>query len=276
MATESPAAEKLSVTFSGPAFQNHEISAAALAQSLLALDSLAQTCGHAVYGHDAEIEVKVQGSPKPGSFLIDLIISHPLETSTHVANAVAVLTGVVGLAKWAYGKRVKVLEENGDKTRIENETNEIGEFEKEAVRIYQMSRTRIDLSRLTQTLDKTGAEEITLSTEAVPPEIITKSDRRFFRHEDGLVLTDNEAQIVLEVTGPRINGSSDGWIFTEGEEGSEFKAKVEDEEFLQAVKDGKYAFKSGTSILAVMRTLQVRKARTTTYRSIIQVLEVYE
>lgn len=70
--------ERFSVSFTGPAFDHHEIAAVALAQSLLALDSLARTCAHEVYGKDSEIEIKVQGAPHHGSFIIDLLIEHPI------------------------------------------------------------------------------------------------------------------------------------------------------------------------------------------------------
>lgn len=264
--------ENFSVSFNGQAFENHEISAYALGQSLLAVDSLAKTCGHAAYGRDADVTVKVQGSPRPGSFIVDLIVVHPLESTA--AGAVAILKEIITISKWAYGKAVKFISEDGDKARVENAAGEIGEFEKEALRVYAMSKTRIDLSRLTQTLDNEGAESIAFSGGAGGPEIITRSDRGFYREEDGLVLTDNESELALEVLTPRLRGDADGWTFSEGEDGQEFKARVEDEEFLRRVREGEYSFKSGTSILAMVRTVQIRKNRTLTRRSVIEVSAV--
>lgn len=267
--------ENFSVTFSGPAFDRHEISAASLAESLLALDSLSKICGHAAYGKEADIEVKVKGTPRAGSFIIDLAIAHPVESAAVSASAVTVLTGVIALAKWAYGKSVRILGESGSEATVENESNDIGAFEKEALRIYGLSKTKIDLSRLTQTLDREGADSVSIGSESGHEEVITRADRRFFRDEDGEVITDNESQMVLEVTGPRLNGLSDGWTFSEGEDGAEFKAQVEDDDFLQKVRAGDYSFKSGTTILAIVRIVQIRKNRTRTKRSIIQVLDVH-
>ena len=66
--------EKFSIEFDGPAFERHEISASALAQSLLALDGLARRSAEAAYGKDAGIEIKVKGDFRPGSFIVDMLI----------------------------------------------------------------------------------------------------------------------------------------------------------------------------------------------------------
>ena len=49
--------ETFSIQFAGKAFDNHEIPASALAQSLLALDGLAKRTAEVVYGKDANAEI---------------------------------------------------------------------------------------------------------------------------------------------------------------------------------------------------------------------------
>lgn len=171
---------------------------------------------------------------------------------------------------------MKLIGKSGDRVRLENESNDTCEFEKEAVRNYRMSRTRIDLARLTQNLDRERADSISIAGQEGARAVITRGERRFFRRVDGDILTDNEAQMILTVTGIRTNGSPDGWTFSEGDDGAEFRARVEDEEFLEAVRRGQYHFREGTAILAVMRTLQLRRGRTSTHRSIIEVLDVID
>ena len=119
-----------------------------------------------------------------------------------------------------------------------------------------------------------GAEHIKLSGDEARTEIISKEDRRFFRQEEGLVLTDNESETLLEVVGPMLNGSPDGWKFSEGEDGMEFTANVADEEFLAAVRDRRIALVNGMTIRAIVRTVQRKRVRTRTDRTIVEVKEV--
>lgn len=267
--------EKFSIEFDGPAFEQHEISASALAQSLLALDGLARRSAEAAYGKDAGIEIKVKGDFRPGSFIVDMLIEHgDLIAST--AGAVAILTGVIKLGKWAFGKKVKEVqkEENGC-ARVENNAGAVAVFNQCTINVYNSARTRDQLSRLTQTLDMEGAEWIKVSGSDSQAETITKQERSFFRQDEGLVLTDNETESVLEVVGPMLNGSPDGWKFSEGEDGIEFTAAVEDDDFLAAVRDRKIILVNGSSIRAIVRTVQRKKVRTRTERTVVEVKEVF-
>lgn len=92
--------------------------------------------------------------------------------------------------------------------------------------------------------------------------------------EEGIVLTDNVSDVLLEVTIAAINGNSKGWRFSEGEDGAEFTAVVEDEDFLSAVKAKKYSWVSGVSVLASVRTVQTKNVKTKTERTILEVKEV--
>ena len=274
--TMNTADENFSVEFSGPALEGHEISAAALAQSLLALDRLARRAAEAAYGRDADVSVKVKGKPRPGSFIIDLIIQHPGEALASGAAAVTILMGVIALGKWALGKKVEKLGEEPDGTvSIRNEAGNLGNVNIKVVHIYNQSRTLGDLSRLTQALDREGVESIAFTAPHGARESISKAERSCFRREEGLVLSDNEALMELEITGARFNGSPNGWIFNEGEDGREFTAKVEDEDFLQAVRDNRILIGNGTSVLAVIRTVQKKQRRVLIERSIVEVLEVH-
>lgn len=54
-----------------------------------------------------------------------------------------------------------------------------------------------------------------------------------------------------------LNGAPNGWRFREGgEEGAEFSANVEDDSFLEKVKSREIQFEHGTSVPAVVRTVQ--------------------
>lgn len=280
--------ETFSIQFSGKAFDNCEIPAAALAQSLLSLDGLAKRASEAVYGKDSNTEIKVKAGFRQGSFIVDLIATcqnDPVVATAVLAGGVTVLGGVVQaikelikLGKFAFGKKVEVDPNKikGDTVTITNDIGQVNNFNITVVNIYNQGRTRSQLSRLTQTLDKEGADSIRIYTDENDPtaEVIDKKDREYFRHEEGVVLTDNEAEVILEVIGPMMNGSGKGWKFSEGSDGIEFNANVEDDNFLEQVKSREVKFENGTAVRAIVRTVQRKNFRTVTDRTIVEVKEI--
>ena len=278
--------ESFSIQFIGEAFGSNEISASALAQSLLALDGLAKKAAEVEYGKDSEAEIKVKAGFRKGSFIIDLIArcqSNPEAAANVGAAAVTIGAGVVGLiksvfklGKFSRGEKITAIPKNETEVSVRNEIGETSTFNLKVVNIYNSSRVQSQLSRLTQTLDLDGAESIKIYTDNndEQAETITKEERRFFRREDGIVLTDNEAEVILEIIGPMMDGSSKGWKFSEGTDGIDFFASVEDEDFLSKVKSRAIKFENGTAIRAILRTVQRKNIRTVTDRSIVEVKEV--
>lgn len=267
--------EHFSISFEGQAIEQHKISASALAQSLLALDWLARSAAEAVYGRNAETDIQVKGEARPGAFSIDMTVRHDAPIAAGVTSAAAILGQVIALGKWARGKKVREvgIEETGaslSKTRSETPI-----FNQCAVTVCNNTCTLDQLSRLTQTLDNDGADSVKFVADMSEPQVITRQDRVYFRQEEGLVLTDNEAERILEIVGPKLNGSPKDWTFSEGEDGIEFVADVEDEDFLAAVRDRKIVLENGTNIRAIVRTIQRKKVRTRTDRTIVEVKELF-
>lgn len=274
--------ESFSIQFEGSAFKSHEISATALAQSLSALDSLSRGISESIYGKNTETEIKVKGGGRAGSFVVDLIVASftadPLAATAEAVTIVGALFSVIGLAKWARGKRVNVVEENSNTVLVENVEGNQANYNRCVINVYNSIKVETQLSRLTQTLDKEGVERISLISDDSDgkrqEEVITKQERKYFKREEGIVLTDNESEMFLEVIGPLLNGSPKGWRFSEGDDGVEFLANVEDEEFLQAVKNREITLVNGTSIRALVRVVQRKTVRTVTERTITEVYEV--
>lgn len=266
--------ENFSIEFEGPAFEQHKIYASALAQSLLALDGLARRSAQEAYGKNAEIEINVKGGFRAGSFIIEMMIQHE-KSFTGTSSAVTIIGGVFHLGKWAFGKEIKEVEkfDNG-KACVKNIIGDTYILNQCVINVYKCARTLDQLSRVTQTLDSDGANSIKFNSDKVN-EVITKHERLYFRQGDGLVLTDNETESILEIVGPKLNGAPEEWTFSEGEGGVEFIADVADEEFLNNVKDRKIKMENGVSIRAVVRTVQRKKIRIRTTRKIIEVKEIF-
>lgn len=282
--------ETFSIQFTGKAFDNHDIPASALAQSLLALDGLAKRSAEVIYGKNSNTEIKVKAGFRQGSFIVDLVATCASDPEVAVATVaggvtigggvVATLKGILKLGKFTFGKKVETETEPGadGQVKVTNQLGQVNYFNSTVVNIYNQDRTRSQISRLTQTLDKDGADSIRISTgdDDETAEVIGKQDREFFRYEEGVVLTDNESEVILEIVGPMVNGSPKGWRFCEGGDGGiEFNANVEDADFLAKVKSREIKFENGTSVLAVVRTVQRNNIRTVTERTIVEILEIF-
>ena len=179
---------------------------------------------------------------------------------TVVYGVVPMIKGVLKLGKFCFGKKIEAStepDEHGD-VKVVNQIGQVNYFNAAVINIYNQDRTRSQISRLTQTLDQAGADSIRISTgdDDQTPEVINKQDREFFRYEEGMVLTDNESEVILEVVGPMLDGSSKGWRFSEGDDGVEFSASVEDDDFLGKVKSREIKFENGTAVRAIVRTVQ--------------------
>lgn len=289
MKTNNVMNETFSIQFSGPAFDQYDIPASALAQSLLSLDSLAKRIAEDIYGKESDTEIKVKAGFRQGSFIVDLIatcLTYPSEAVSVAANSMTTIDGVVkgiksiiNLGKFVSGKKVEVDPRNttGNSVTITNNNGQVNNYNANVVVIYNQSRTRSLLSRLTQTLDQEGVESIRISENDSDEtaETISKHDREYFRCEEGVVLTDNETEVILEVVGPMVNGSRKGWKFSEGDDGIEFTATVEDDIFLAKVKSREIKFENGTAIRAIVRTIQRKNIRTVTDRIIVEIKEVF-
>ena len=279
--------ESFSIHFSGTAFENHAIPACALAQSLRALDGLIERAAKAAYGMDSEVAVTIRAGGRPGTFTVDIEPKCPNESSVDFAfgaesvsagSVAQTIKSLIRLCKFALGQKVEMdpREWNEEPVSVTNENGLVGRFHGSTVNLYRHPRIRSLLSRLTQTLDQEGAESIRISYDDDDPdcEIVSRKDKAYFRQEDGMVLTDNEAELILNVVGPMMRGSGKGWRFSEGADGIDFVADVGDEAFLEDVKSRKIAFENGTSIRAVVRTVQRKNMRIVTARTIVEVKEV--
>lgn len=285
--------ETFSIHFFGTAFDHCEgdgctISAAAPAQSLLALDGLAGRAAKALYGNGCEAEIGMRAGFKPGSFFVDIAAackndpepSAPVSADgpTAAGGVAHMLKEVIRLGKFAFGKKVEVDpgKVDGDAAAITNAIGQTQTFSLTVASLYNQARTRSQLSRLTQTLDQEGVDSIRICTDDNDPtaEVVEKRDRAYFRHAEGVVLTDNEADMVLTIVAAMTNGSGQGWQFSEGCGGIAFHADVEDEDFLNRVKSREIKFENGTAVRAIVRTVERRTRRTVTDRTVVEVKEL--
>lgn len=272
--------ETFSIEFKGQALDTGKASTHALSQSLSSLEGLIKKAAALIYGNDFAVEVSIAADSRNGVFILD-IEDGVSKSCVTKASIFSMIGGLFALCKWAYGKDVKLLEDDkeSETVKIQNDIGSVSVFNRYVVNIYNNERAKSQLSRLTQTLDSDGVDSISLFKDKAGQREefkINKEDRKYFSREEGVVLTDNESEVILYVLVGALNGSKFGWRFSEGEDGFEFNATVEDEDFLDGVKNRKITLVNGTTIRAVVRTVQRKNVRTVTDRTVVEVKDVFD
>ncbi len=273
--------ETFSIEFKGPAIDAERASVHALSQSLSSLEGLIKKATSLIYGSGFVVKVRIAAGSQNGSFLVDIDRDVSESQRTAKFSFFPFIGGLFSLCKWAYGKELKVLEDGKDSeaVKIQNAIGCSSLFNRYVVTVYNNKRIKTQLSRLTQTLDSDGVDSICIFQDKAGQREefkIDKEDRKYYCCEEGVVLTDNECEVILYVLASAINGSTFGWRFSEGEGGFEFNATVEDEDFLEGVKNRKITLVNGTTIRAVVRTVQRKNVRTITDRTVVEVKDVFD
>ena len=273
--------ESFKIDFDGAAVERHEMHIGAVAEALIAFKSLAEQTNKIANGRTVDLDMRVRGGFHAGSFEIELVLEYMQQSAAAVLPIVSgscgsVLSSVVNtvqLYRWAKGKDVEIVKPGEQESFIQNTMGERNTFNNCTINLFANKGIKNSVDRLTSVLDDEGFDKILIGNKSLQ-ETITKDDRRYMKIESGTVISDNTAQVQLEVITSSNNGSAKNWRFYEGDGGLEFSATIEDETFLQDVKHHKYRVGSGDCLFVTLRTVQRRQTqRATTERTILEVID---
>ena len=268
--------EDFSLTFEGAAVDDHTIPATVLADSIVALKALIDKAGSVVNGKQTQIELKVKSGFKAGSFISELVLEHVALVTGIGSSLVTIVTGAIVCRKWLKGKKI-VKQETVDQNNI-NVTREDGQtmtFNHSVIVMINNSRVSGQLDKFTRCLDNEGLDSIKIVNGRDQQETkITKADREVFKQGEGATITDEELPLWLEVCAAQTDGSMRGWRFILSASGQSFTANIEDQVFLNEVKEGKHTFMNGTTMHAIVHFLQRRTDKLRSEYSITEVKEI--
>lgn len=258
-----------SVSFDGDALKEHEMPADILASSILALNVIASKAVPAEIGQDPKL--MISSKFRPGSVIVDFILEYqPIVEET--LSGLAILKEVIELFLWLKGRVPdKVKESNNHQSIVYNSTGETRVYNNCSINVFNQPRIKSQMDEFTKPLDQDGINSLRIQSETGEDVVIDKSARSFLKNDEEIV-SQNEATVVLEIISPVFDGSNKAWRLSDGD--ASFLAVMADLEFLKKVTDGKYSFKKGTSIKALIRTVQKRGKRLITERTVLEVLEV--
>ncbi len=272
--------EKFTFTFKGPALDNHTVPVTILAQSLVALDKIVKKTSEKCFSNNSSVDLKVDSGFRAGSFNVDLIADYIDITKEVVAPVVGCVDAIFETIKlfiFLNNNEIKAISSPNENNLVDvtNNNGDIQQFNHCTVNIFQSSQIPRNYDQLTRVLDNQGVDSISFTAGSNQTQI-SKDKRYIFKIEQGVVVNESESTLVLEVLNASLGGDSKGWRFYDGcsENLDGFPAIVEDEVFLQKVKDGEIQFRNGTQLSVNMRVVQKKSTRLTTERSIVEVLSV--
>ncbi len=276
--------EMLTINIEGGNADNHEISAEALGNSLVALSSFLTKASNIVYGKSCTVSVNVKGGFKEGSFEYQVIIDLFAGSVPLIPEMVKTVIGFWDLIKFLGGKKPEGAEpaqEQEHMCNIVNITNSHGEikpFPNSLVVMNNNASVNLSFNGLLNPLDH-GACSMTLSNTEDDKQrtFITSEEKREFLTLSSEIISQEEIQRTLEVLTSHMDGKSTNWRFYDPEDDTEYSANIDDQEFLESVRDGRQSFQHGSKISAtVCVTKKLVKERKRTERILSNIRAVSE
>jgi hypothetical protein len=254
---------KFQVVYDGPALDTHEMDVHDLAPALIAIGSLMEEVGNALYGEKFKIGVSVKGSFKTGCFGVEMIatakslILDAIDIFNHgnttaILNAAGIIgivssgTGtLIGFLRWLRNRKITKTEVSDDgMVRVYIDTDHY-DIEKAALTLLQNPKIRQSLENIiTKPLQRPGIDSFAIVDPDLPEKpilMINKDESIYFIAPDpGDEKINDQAMIMsLQI----INASfADGnkWRFTDGNQ--TFFAEILDDEFLNRVNSSEEVF----------------------------------
>ena len=258
--------KELKIKFDG---NSHQIEANTFINVFVNFISLIQNI-NIEYDQSKKVEIVINASPKPGSFILDLIIS----TSTnfdlisnlfkkdnieYAANLVTVLGGIIGIAQFLKGEKpCKIETLNNESIKIENNKGNVTIINKNVFNIYEMPSVQGPM--------KSTFESLEADLNITGFDLLDKNENQISHvpREDFTYMTrlpDSELQIDEQVSEEHatLNIVSMDWELKKKWEfyylGNKINAKIKDQVFADDIKNGK-PFRMGDSLEVVM---EIRK-----------------
>jgi hypothetical protein len=278
MSQQNVLREKITLSFDGPALQNHEMEVSVLAHSLIAFKDLAEHVNASVNGKNVDVAVKVNGGFKEGSFIVSLFIDCMAAVLPNAPQILSSVVNVINITKFLQGKPPKAVEKADQDMVIENHTGEQATFNNCTFNTYNLvnnSNIKRDVANLVRPFNA-GVERIDLAPSApdLPPVTLDVKEKDVFIPPDDDAMEMEQKLYDVELLTPNFDGKTAGWRFYDIEDDVEFSASVVDEVFLGNVKDKKYNFQSGDVLKIEMTKIKRRVTqRTRTERIVNRVLE---
>lgn len=280
------------IRYGGEALADNTIDVADLAPALLGLRDLVSDTYHTQYGEDDKIALKVRAT-EPGSFVIDITaVLSPLDhvvdllagtKVTALANTLQVLGfcgvsagSLIGIIRWLRGRPpAKAQAVNASEIELTDSHGNTIIVQQNVYRFYLSSKTRDDVYRVLQPLEKEGIDQFDILTPQ--DDVVTRVEKEeiaYFRASEipADALTTSERETWVTVKNAWLDGSSNKWRFKEGE--ASWAAAMKDNDFLLRMLQPDFGVSSLDKMRVTVRQTQFLDGRDV--KTEYEILKVHE
>jgi hypothetical protein len=275
---------KFTLTYDGPAVEEHELDAQIVGEALVFTQILFSALEDDVNKSKAECRVKIIAKPAPGSFILDLTVVQTLferfkdlmltPAVTSIVNAgglLAILTMLIDWLRRLKGRTFKeVKEDKGDTVVIVLEDGELIEIPREFFDYLRDRRLRVALEKIIRApLEHDGIDSVALADEEGRAWKVKRDERDYFAIPDSMTGKHNIViETDLSLRGAQFS-SGRSWPVHHELYGN-ISARLEDEEFAERVVKGFESFASEDRLHVRLRVESWEDKDTTHYRFFIE------
>jgi hypothetical protein len=281
-----------SIKYDGPALAQHEMDLHELAPALLALSEMIKSANRSLFGDKSEVQVKVQGSFKGGSFGIDLMAVQTMyeqlssllagQGPTAFGNLKTILeslgliggAGLLALLKRLRGRKPTEIEFRDNSailTVINEEVHERIVTDLATGQLWQDKTVRKTLHQVMRPLQQDGIEIFAAGRTPTPEIVITRAEAEWFTFDENV--TELNSSIIEQVCLiESVTFKDDNkWKLNNGQT---FYAFMEDLDFLSSIENGTVRFGKGDRLKVSMKIVQSdRNRRLETTYHVLKVIE---
>ncbi|MBW1615065.1 MAG: hypothetical protein JRJ49_00760 [Deltaproteobacteria bacterium] len=257
----------LYVVYDGSALKNNEMDIRELAPALLAISDVFEETNRILNKKDTEISVKVKASFEQGSFGIDLaiaqnfqIFSNFIPDSDNIFEIATIMSmlgfnvkdgvkGLVHVIKRLKNRKIKKTEIKKNSAKIITEDNDyIENIEPKTVELLNNPKIRKSLEQaIAKPLKSEGIESFACTNSIDKNKadffIIKKSEGNYFIfQEEEKIINEERRRAILKIVSISFVEKYK-WRFKE--EKDIFYAEIQDNDFIQKIKNRKVSFKEG-------------------------------
>lgn len=265
-----------SIRYDGPALAAHQMDVRELAPALIALSDLIEHANKAIDPQAPEVQVRVNGDFKGGSFGVDLTAAQTVAQqiialfsgpeSSASANLFGILSGIglmggglVALIKRLRGRRPDEIRIDGERTIFElrtDETTEVLEADLVTGRLYRSRLVRQSLAKVLRPLARDGIERFLAGADRQVAPLVSKAEAAWFdaAASEADVVSDSVQHGVLLQVESAVFRDGNKWRLDDGN--GAFYAVLADDAFIARVETGAERFGKGDILVADLRRVQ--------------------
>lgn len=260
----------LRITFEGEGVLDHEADVETFAPALMATAQLLQRVTRIKHGSGFNVKLKLAGiEGNCISFdlaivqslferVLDVLDKATLSDTLTIIGLLQVNTNftLIGFIRWLRGRKVARKTPQGDMVIVETEDGDSVSIPKDVSDIAEDEKVRKALRGATKPLEAEGIDKMIFVERQTGSSFeLLKEDSPFFEVQatvDDPI--ESEADVYGKIDRPSLQGEKSGWKLIQGD--AHISMTVEDEEFLEAVKNNEIYFSSDTLFRVTLATTQ--------------------